>query len=101
MSAYYLQSFLSRFPINQYLDMNAKVQHCFLLDGKTILPIDYNHQLFIPIKILNTTENKYCSCYQKQYRSHSCSHYCQQSLDENIKTTNIAERFKGTRLNIE
>ncbi|CAF0920184.1 unnamed protein product [Rotaria sp. Silwood1] len=101
MSAYNLQSFLSRFPINQYLDANPKFQHCFLLDGKAILPIDNNHQLFIPLKIINTTGNKYCSCCQKKCRSHSCGHYIQQSLNENIKTTQITERFKGTRLNID
>ncbi|CAF0918904.1 unnamed protein product [Rotaria sordida] len=96
MSAYYLQTFLSRFPISQYIDMNQKAQHCFLLDGKTILPINYNYQLFIPLKILNTTENKYCSCCQKKYQSHLFDHYRQQSLDENIKTTNIAERYQET-----
>jgi hypothetical protein len=44
--------------------MNQNVQHCFLLDGRTILPIDHNRQLFISL-------NKYCPCYQRKYRSYS------------------------------
>jgi len=56
-------------------------QHCFLLDGKTIPPIDDHHQLFIPVKLINTIENRYCSCCQRQYRSEY-----PHSIDEKLKT---------------
>jgi hypothetical protein len=46
--------------------MNQTAQHCFLLDGKTILPIDRNYQLLIPLQIINHIK----------------------SLDENIKSMN-------------
>jgi hypothetical protein len=46
--------------------MSHTAQHCFLLDGKTILPIDHNYQLFIPLRIINNIK----------------------SLDENIKSIN-------------
>ncbi|CAF0896055.1 unnamed protein product [Adineta steineri] len=45
-------------------------QHCFLLDGKAIFPIDHNHQLFIPLKLINNIKNKYCSCYQSHSQSY-------------------------------
>jgi hypothetical protein len=60
--------------------MNQNSQHCFLLDGKTILPINHNHQFFASLKKL---ENKYCSCYQKNYRS-----YCQHSSNDKLKANN-------------
>lgn len=80
MNISYLQSFLSRFPINQSLNMNQHFQHCFLLDGKTILPIDRNDQL----KKLNKIENKYCPCYQRKYRLHLSN----EKLKANINNIN-------------
>jgi hypothetical protein len=56
-------------------------QHCFLLDGKTIPPIDDHHQLFIPVKLIN----KYCSCCQRQYRSVLFDHQYPHSIDEKLK----------------
>jgi hypothetical protein len=61
-------------------------QHCFLLDGKTIPPIDDHHQLFIPVKLINTIENKYCSCCQRQYRSVLVDHQYPHSIDEKLKS---------------
>lgn len=83
MNISYLQSFLSRFPINQSLNMNQHFQHCFLLDGKTILPIDRNDQLFISTKKLNKIENKYCSCYQRKYRSHLSNEKLKTNINNN------------------
>jgi hypothetical protein len=42
--------------------MNQNAQPCFLLDGKTILPIVHNHQLLFSCKKLNNIEKKHCSC---------------------------------------
>jgi hypothetical protein len=37
--------------------MNQNIQHCFLLDGKTILPIDHNHPLSISLKKLTNIKS--------------------------------------------
>jgi len=59
--------------------MNQNIQHCFLLDGKTILPIDHNHPLSISLKKLTNIKNNY---YQRKYRSHLCNHH---SSNEQLK----------------
>ena len=66
--------------------MNYKGQHCFLLDGKAIFPIDHNHQIFLPFKVLNSARDRCYLCYQRKYRSHFFDHYCQQSVSKKIKT---------------
>lgn len=52
--------------------MNLNAQHCFLLDGKTILPIDHNHQIFL------NNKNKNCPS-------------CQREFNENLKAINKHE----------
>ena len=55
--------------------MSHTAQHCFLLDGKTTLPIDHNYQLFIPLNIINNIKsinnNKYCQVDEEDLCSRS------------------------------
>ncbi|CAF3789062.1 unnamed protein product [Rotaria magnacalcarata] len=63
--------------------MNQRFQHCFLIDGKTNLPIDDNHKLFIPLKIRNNTEKIYCPCYHRNHETYLFDYHSTESLDEN------------------
>ena len=52
----------------QIFNMNQHAQHCFLLDGKTILPIDH-HLIDEKLKAINNNNNKHCQVDEEDFSS--------------------------------
>ena len=84
-------------------NMNLNAHHCFLLDGKAILPVSGPPRFFLPVQYIDDNESKCCSCHPREARSYvlnrSHNHHCRRTLlygqvrvDKNNGSAHAVER---------
>lgn len=74
--------------------MNLNAQHCFLLDGKTILPVTSNEKLFISLKSLNKT----CLSCQKKSQLKSINNNNNKHEEENLCSLHLTSENKFQKI---
>ena len=84
-------------------NMHLNTQHCFLLDGKAMLPVSSTPRFFLPVQYVDDNESKCCSCHPRKAHSYvlnrSHNHHCrstlldaQVSVDKNKRSAHGIER---------